>query len=182
MLCNLFYLYFLDHHCVWVGNCVGYKNHPLFIGFILSIIPLQITYIVVCGMYLYRCDTIPSILPLVPFLYYAWVEQPLVIASMIIMLLLVTWESYLVASHIYMSFENTTTNEMANWYRLPFMRNPATGERVNPFNLGSKQKNLREFLFGGRDWFNFQWVDLLPPEARKTPSILVPAQMNPEGV
>lgn len=158
-----------DHHCVWVGNCVGCKNHPLFLGFVMSIIPLHILFIIVSGMYLHTCDNVPPVLPLVPFVYYTWVEQPLTIVTVVIHGLLAVWEFYLCASHIAMVMENSTTNEMANWYRYPLMKNPTTGQKVNPFNLGSKQKNVKEFLFGGRDWFTFQWVDLLPPEARKMP-------------
>jgi len=38
----------LDHHCVWLGQCVGARNHPYFLGYLISILLLLVYGVVVC--------------------------------------------------------------------------------------------------------------------------------------
>jgi len=43
-LLNLFPIRF-DHHCPWLSNCVGWKNHKYFIGYLFGLVVMCILYV-----------------------------------------------------------------------------------------------------------------------------------------
>lgn len=88
-----------DHHCPWVGTCIGKRNYPYYFSFVLSL-TIQTALILTQTIYtMANMDisskaayfTINLILTLVAFGGFAFVAA-------------------LLAFHTYLTYTNTTTN------------------------------------------------------------------------
>lgn len=57
-LANLFVISFyrFDHHCPWLSNCVGWKNHKYFIGYLFALVIMCLIYFLgACSFWKLSC-------------------------------------------------------------------------------------------------------------------------------
>ncbi|XP_059684820.1 palmitoyltransferase ZDHHC12 [Gavia stellata] len=111
-----------DHHCPWIENCVGEKNHPLFIVYlsVQLVVLLWGGHIAWSGLYFEQSwDWLQhNILLLMSFLL-------IVVFTIVVLLLLI--------SHLYLISCNTTTWEFMSHHRISYLRH---SELENPFDQG----------------------------------------------
>eukprot|EP00741_Cyanophora_paradoxa_P021627 tig00000241_g20875.t2 len=147
----------MDHHCVWMDNCVGWKNHKAFILFLV--------YVTVAAVYsfallAYRFSTIvmymgPSEFSSAPasFLWLMGVDLMVVVPVGAGVGSLLSWHCYLIARNV------TTIEYLAE----EVSRLEEDGGRKDwrfPYDEG-RAKNLRE-VFGEGPWYTWLLPTLAP--------------------
>jgi len=165
--CNAWIDHF-DHHCPAINNCVGRKNHVLFLGMLLAFIVAESLYIECCHLYLrsQRLLSPPwhgySSLPIgLQGLEEAWNvicqvmnRQPWVASTACFAILQASWQIPLLLFHLYCAAVNLNTNEWLKWENYPNLYidlPPGPGRAyskkkfVNPYDQGVLM-NLRQFF------------------------------------
>ncbi|ERN07818.1 palmitoyltransferase ZDHHC17 [Amborella trichopoda] len=142
----------LDHHCPAFGNCIGEKNHHLFMVLLLGFIVAEALYIW-CSVQL-TMDL--QILDKTRFESYF--AGNLAISTTLFCLLQVVWQLVFLMWHIYCICCNIKTDEWVNWTKYSEFQTvvqPEPGipfERIrfkNPYDKGIIN-NIKEFLQLGR--------------------------------
>ncbi|XP_050213703.1 uncharacterized protein LOC126665061 isoform X3 [Mercurialis annua] len=147
--CNA-YVKGFDHHCPAFGNCIGEKNHVLFMVLLLGFFSTETSYVI----FSFQFVRTPEILAGNRF--QIGLYENLVTSTMLFTLLQVIWQGMFMAWHIYCICFNIRTDEWINWKKYPeFQVNTQSqpGGRLskmsftNPYDKGILQ-NVKEFCAG----------------------------------
>lgn len=154
-----------DHHCMWTYNCVGWKNHVVFMGYLLTLQLLLLWgltaslsgILVMCshveGSFWSRIGQYMSCSP-----WVSWIAVNCVVHF--------TWVNLLfIAQCMQIFVQASTTNERMNAFRYPHFKKQGGS---SPFNRG--------ILVNISDFFGCRCHGNQPPPSDWTTCYLIPGE------
>lgn len=140
-----------DHHCFFLGNCIGEKNRPIFF-----------TYITMksceAAVFLIFAWKIRS-----AYLSLSWPIFCVSICSLAILAIAFLNLTYLIGFHLFLMFNNLTTWEFFSWNKISYLKEFKYAEG-SPFST-SVGSNLKKYWFpNGQKHFLWKPYRFLPKE------------------
>lgn len=117
-----------DHHCPWIGNCVGERNRKYFYCYLWQQL-FQLVLATIISANLISRD----------------INIPLGIATLLVVCPFMLFLVYLLTFHTYLSITNTTTWECLSWSKISYLK-VWPRKLGSPFNIGACS-NLRLYFF-----------------------------------